>query len=273
MRSATVWAALLLAPARAAMGPLLLDTTALAVGSRGCISEPGESNAVCTDVGVVPDAAACAARCDGPNGTSACSAMTWHGAGTGQWAGHCVLRLDGVFAPVQCGAGCNHTASNHTDGFAPALPAWPPSASGWTGRVKAFWFGANATGLDSDETLALLSRHAVAGYGWQQGGGDRVGSGEERLGEAAAHLLAHLQATGNPNNTAFFVYRQVREAASLLQRVLQGGRRWPSQGRWRGGDPARLCGCGRQAPTGARCAPRGDVCVCRDAGMQGCVGV
>ena len=48
--------------------------------------------------------------------------------------------------------------------------AWYPAAQGWTGKIKPFWFGANHTGLDSEATLALMSKHSVAGYGWQTGG-------------------------------------------------------------------------------------------------------
>lgn len=41
--------------------------------------------------------------------------------------------------------------------------SWPASAEGYTGKVKPFWFGANASGLDSDETLALIAKHTVGG--------------------------------------------------------------------------------------------------------------
>ena len=53
--------------------------------------------------------------------------------------------------------------------------AWYPAAQGWTGKIKPFWFGANHTGLDSEATLALMSKHSVAGYGWQTGGAGQDG--------------------------------------------------------------------------------------------------
>jgi hypothetical protein len=40
---------------------------------------------------------------------------------------------------------------------------WPPAAAGFTGYIKPFWFGANSSGLDSLDTLALIGRHAVGG--------------------------------------------------------------------------------------------------------------
>ena len=49
-------------------------------------------------------------------------------------------------------------------------PVWLPASEGWTGFVKPFWFGANANGPSSEATLKVMSKHAVSGYGWQQGG-------------------------------------------------------------------------------------------------------
>lgn len=48
---------------------------------------------------------------------------------------------------------------------------WPLSNAGYSSTLKTFWFGANASlgGLDSEETLALMAKHSVAGYGWQTG--------------------------------------------------------------------------------------------------------
>jgi hypothetical protein len=77
--------------------------------------------------------------------------------------------------------------------------------AGYTGYIKPFWFGANASGLDSDDTLALISRHAVAGYGWQQGGGGSVGTGDAQLAAASTHVTDYLAASGNPNATVVFV--------------------------------------------------------------------
>lgn len=41
---------------------------------------------------------------------------------------------------------------------------WPATTEGFTGKVKTFWFGANESGLDSEETLALIAKHTVGGY-------------------------------------------------------------------------------------------------------------
>ena len=82
------------------------------------------------------------------------------------------------------------------------------------------WFGANATGLDSEATLALIARHAVGGYGWQQGTGSldpgkNLGRGEVYLAEAATHLRDYLTAANN-NSTLVFVYRQIQVALRLF---------------------------------------------------------
>lgn len=198
--------AALLALARGDMSAVYPDTTALDARDGGCVSTPGVSTAICFAAGARASAAACAAACDA---APSCSAMTWHGPTTGEWALQCVLRLDGVWAPRACGAGCDHAAANKTAGWAPGpapapspVPpppglAWKPSALPW-GRIKAFWFGANASGLDSPDTLALIARHAVGGYGWQTGhqGGGTVGTGEELQAQASTHLRDYLDAVG-----------------------------------------------------------------------------
>ena len=208
----------------ATMGPLLLDTTALNTGPNhgGCIDAPGSFNNLCYDMGIMPSAAACASACDIE---SACSAMTWTGPTTGQWANHCVFRLDGLWEIEECGTGCDHTSGNKTAGWIPGPPpapppspllAWRPSLLPW-GRAKAFWFGANSTGLDNDETIALISRHAVGGYGWQTGheGGGTVGVGEELQAQAITHLADGLAKLGN-NVTQIFSYRQIQVALRLF---------------------------------------------------------
>jgi hypothetical protein len=107
--------------AQGVMGPLYPDTTALDSGSGGCVNQPGNVNSVCADVGTLVNATACALACEArPD----CSAMTWHDANQGQWALHCVLRLDGVWAPRGCGAGCGHTAANKTSGWVPFTVGW-----------------------------------------------------------------------------------------------------------------------------------------------------
>ena len=48
-------------------------------------------------------------------------------------------------------------------GSAPPVKAmWRPSRRPFAGRIKAFWFGANSSGLDSPATLALLAKHEVS---------------------------------------------------------------------------------------------------------------
>jgi hypothetical protein len=173
-------ALLLLLPALCAgtMGPLMPDVTLL--DACGGELDPGGATPICKDQGLQASAAACAAACDAH---PACSGATFHGPTTQQWANHCVFRVDNVYAPRPCGVGCDHTSANKTAGWVPAppppLPVWLPSLLPW-GKPKAFWFGANSSGLDSQDTLALLARHAVAGYGWQTGhpGGGTVGTGE-----------------------------------------------------------------------------------------------
>lgn len=197
------------------MGPLMPDTTALDWSGGGCLSNPGQSNTVCSDYGVTPDAAACALAC---SDVTFCSSITWHGPSTGAWAGHCVMRKDGVWVPRACGSGCDHTSANKTSGWMPYTVPWAPAERGFTSRIKPFWFGANASGLDNPDTLALLSRHAVAGYGWQTGhpGGGTQGMGEEWQTEATTHLQDYLGSVGNPNGTVVFQYRQIQVALRLF---------------------------------------------------------
>ena len=111
-----------------------------------------------------------------------------------------------LWFPAACGNGCDHTSSEKISGWEPkpAYP-WAPTTTGYTGFIKPFWFGANASGLDNDDTLALIARHAVGGYGWQQGGGGVVGTGDAQLAAASTHVVDHLNAVGNPNHTVVFV--------------------------------------------------------------------
>lgn len=108
----------------ATMGPLLPDVTDLDRGSGGCVSNPGDRTAACADMGVYASATACAAACEA---ALPCSAVTYHGPSTGEWASHCVWRLDNLWLPRACGAGCDHTSSNKTSGWVPGpLPPPPP---------------------------------------------------------------------------------------------------------------------------------------------------
>eukprot|EP01116_Phalansterium_solitarium_P013693 TRINITY_DN31098_c0_g1_i1.p1 TRINITY_DN31098_c0_g1~~TRINITY_DN31098_c0_g1_i1.p1 ORF type:complete len:426 (+),score=102.24 TRINITY_DN31098_c0_g1_i1:301-1578(+) len=105
----------------------------------------------------------------------------------------------------------------HTvNAFAPrpaAPPVWP--VSGWGVPLPAMWFGANTSGFDSPETLALLSRHAVAGFGWQQGP-TAVGLGEVNLARAAMHARDYFDSVNN-THTLLFVYRQIQVALRLFE--------------------------------------------------------
>jgi hypothetical protein len=205
-------AALLAAAVAQSMGPLQSDTTALTVGDGGCVDAPGDSNAICTDAGVLPDAAACSSACDA---LQCCSAMTWHGPPTGAWAGHCVLRKDGVWAPQVNAA--DHTAANKTGGWVPYTVPWGPATKGYTSRVKTFWFGANTSGVDSAAQSALEGAFDVAGFGWQTGHtGGGVGRGEAWQTAATTHLRDALEESGNPNGTVIFQYRQVQVALRLF---------------------------------------------------------
>lgn len=114
-------------------------------------------------------------------------------------------RKDGVWMPRTCGDECDHTSANKTAGWLPQRIPWPPAVVGYTGFIKPFWFGANSSGLDCPETLALIGRHSVAGYGWQQGGGGVVGTGEVQLAAASTHVADYLASIGNPNSTVLFV--------------------------------------------------------------------
>lgn len=100
---------------------------------------------------------------------------------------------------------------------AAAPPVWPPSARGWTGFIKPAWFGANTSGLDSDATLALVARHAVAGYAWEQGHGpgrQRVGREEALLAAAATRARDFLDRANA--STVLFVYRQVQVCCRMF---------------------------------------------------------
>lgn len=85
------------------------------------------------------------------------------------------------------------------------------------------WFGANTSGLDNRDTLTLIARHRVAGYGWQQGTGtlnpgEDLGRGEVYGAEAATHLTDYLSLTGGANRTLVFVYRQVTGVLQLVEK-------------------------------------------------------
>lgn len=86
-----------------------------------------------------------------------------------------------------------------------APPAW--NYSGFV-RFPAFYFGAaEGTGTQSAQELEFVARHALSGWGWQQGHGAKA-HGEAEGQQAAARLraLAPLNFSASPD--ALFVYRQ-----------------------------------------------------------------
>jgi hypothetical protein len=87
-----------------------------------------------------------------------------------------------------------------------AAPAW--NYSGFV-RFPAFYFGASeGSGVQSAQELAFVARHALAGWGWQQGHGAKA-HGEQQGQQAAARLRA--VAPRNSSGTApdaLCVYRQ-----------------------------------------------------------------
>ena len=97
--------------------------------------------------------------------------------------------------------------------------AWFPTAEGWTGKIKPFWFGANHTGLDSVATLALMAKHSVVGYGWQTGGAVEngaasVGRGDSWGASAVSHAADYMRSHGH-NNVTVFQYREIQIAIRL----------------------------------------------------------
>lgn len=162
------------------------------------------------DVGPLRTAAACSARCYSDPG---CSAYTWFGPEQTDRrlqpiARHCVLsRGSGATVRPCDDVGCNQ--------FAGARIASPWPTNGYD-KLPALWFGANETGLDSADTLALVGKHALSGYGWQQGiqtHGNR--HSEIAQAEAATHARDYLDSVGNINTT-LFVYRQIQKALGLF---------------------------------------------------------
>jgi hypothetical protein len=93
-------------------------------------------------------------------------------------------------------------------------PPWPYDGFA---HFPTLWFGANASGLDNETTLALVARHALAGYGWQQGTNATGFRHCEAQGAAAAtrladYLAAHPPPPGGPPPPPVFVYRHFQMA-------------------------------------------------------------
>ena len=179
--------------------------------------EPGTRSPACVVNGSLPAAGACATACL----TSAeCSAYTWHANATanGPWALACIFRTDGAWQP-------EYDAPYHASGqkTQPPVPLVWPISNGFE-RLPVMWFGANVSGLDNAATLALIARHSIGVYGWQQGTGalvpgQNLGDGDAYLSSAATHLSDYLDALpsqAGANRTLVGVYRQIQVALRLF---------------------------------------------------------
>eukprot|EP00040_Diaphanoeca_grandis_P008464 m.45339 g.45339 ORF g.45339 m.45339 type:complete len:330 (-) comp19944_c0_seq1:324-1313(-) len=94
-----------------------------------------------------------------------------------------------------------------TSKFSAAAPGF--NYTGFS-RFPAFYFGADETGdgVQSPDELAFVARHALAGWGWQQGSASGH-HGEAQGQAAAARLRALAPRTDNATSPdALFVYRQ-----------------------------------------------------------------
>jgi hypothetical protein len=178
---------------------------------------PGTRTPLCVVNGTPATAAACALAC---LASGECSGYTWHANATanGPWALACIFRTDGAWEP-------EYAAAFHTSGQkvqAPVPLVWPVS-DGFA-RLPLMWFGANVSGLDRADTLALIARHRVGVYGWQQGTGalapgSNLGDGDAYLAAAATHLSDYLDALPSQvgaNRTLVGVYRQIQVALRLF---------------------------------------------------------
>ena len=86
-----------------------------------------------------------------------------------------------------------------------AAPAW--NYSGFA-RFPAFYFGAaEGSGVQSSQELAFVARHALSGWGWQEGHGAKA-HGEMEGQQAAARLRAIAPRNSSASPDALFVYRQ-----------------------------------------------------------------
>ena len=207
------------------------------------LPSPSGSSSTCSFAGLLASSDACASSC---LGNSTCTSYTWHDATMGSYANACIFRTDGAWVPLTGATG--HVAGRKVP--APAPVPWPVQ-DGYD-RLPVMWFGANSSGLDSQDTLALIARHRVGGYGWQQGTGtlqpqDNLGRGEVHLSMAATHLTDYLAALPgrNSNSTLVFVYRQIQVALGLFETGLSAAR-----------DPANEAFWLHDPATGARCAAR-----------------
>lgn len=177
---------------------------------------PGTRSPTCVVNATLPSAPACAAAC---LASGECTAYTWHADApdNGVWALACIFRTDGAWQP-------QYDAADHVSGqkVVPLPPlAWPVDYG--FERLPVMWFGANVSGLDNDDTLALIAKHAIGTYGWQQGTGalapgENLGDGDAYLSSAATHLSDYLDARGfaGANRSLVAIYRQVQVALRLF---------------------------------------------------------
>lgn len=192
---------------------------------------PNSSSLVCAGMGSVATADDCASLC---LITDSCTAYTWHdGNIPAPWTNACIFRTDGAWEPEP-------GAPDHTSGRKIPAVTWPIQ-NGYD-RLPVMWFGANTSGLDSPDTLSVIARHAIGGYGWQQGTEGpgpamQLGSGEVNLAEAATHLQDYLAApnnssSNNSNGTLVFVYRQIQVALRLFATALAASSDPATQSFW-----------------------------------------
>ena len=108
------------------------------------------------DLGVVVNAISCADMC---LANASCGVYTWFppSDSLSNLAGHCV-NCD------LCASGCVVPPTLCSDSSCTARVAGKRVASPWPtdgfSELQTLWFGANETGLDSEETLALVGRHS-----------------------------------------------------------------------------------------------------------------
>ena len=179
--------------------------------------EPGTRSPACVVNSTLPAALACASAC---LASAECTAYTWHANATanGPWALACIFRTDGAWQP-EYGAPY-HAAGQKTQ---PPVPLVWPISNGFE-RLPVMWFGANVSGLDNAATLALIAKHGIGVYGWQQGTGalvpgQNLGDGDAYLSSAATHLsdyLDTLPSQAGANRTLVGVYRQIQVALRLF---------------------------------------------------------
>ena len=101
------------------------------------------------------------------------------------------------------------------------IPQWP--YDGFE-RFPTLWFGANVSGLDNMTQLSFVSKHSLAGYGWQQGvNRTNYRHGEMSLAQAALHLsdfVSTHRGVGNETPTMTFVYRHFQMSWAIFDITL-----------------------------------------------------